>query len=119
MSFFNGDTSVSEQILSTSSFGSAVSITSSHTDGSPYDINKKSLVFLEPDTGITPYVRLTTSGVPNGFVTKIFIKNVTNTTVMIKSSNLASGSDIFSSSGKFYTFVYNPGGHDAKWYYQG
>lgn len=128
MSFFNGDTSVSEQILNTSSFFN-IDVDNNNTDvdatgvaaTTRFQIEQKPLVFLNVDNNsdsfYSAYGDLSSTSIPAGYITKIFVKK-TNTahSINLKSTTLSIGSDFELKGGYFYTFVYNPGNLDANWY---
>jgi hypothetical protein len=126
MSFFNGDTSVSEQILVSNSASEIVVDKTDDTD--PQAVTYKPLIYLYisvSGSDQTHYVYLSTTGAIQGCVCRVFFKKESSSKkIVIKSnSTLSQDEDVnppaTTTGGKFYTFVYKPtSGSESKWFLQ-
>lgn len=121
MSFFNGDTSVSEQIISSFQTNATISQTSNSGTGTTIDTSYPNIIIQPTNTSGSHY-GLLSDGTINGYICRVFVKPNSTADCYIQTDNLAVTADAYGKSltvGKFYTFIWNPDGTSNKWYYQG
>lgn len=118
---------------STTISGNTTEVTStpSTDETNPTSITNNSIILFNltnPGTYEQYYINLT--GTPsNSFICRIFLENTSGSNQYITlcisgqtaygSSTLESASNLSITEGRYVTLVYNPGGYDSKWYYQG